>query len=163
MINIRFILLTGNKIYDCFYDDYNKHKAFMYSHTYSGNPLGASLALEVLNIFKEDRVLKTIEEKGKFLNEKLKLALENHKNVVEIRSIGMINAIEIVKDKKSKEAFNSQLRIGYNIYKEALKRGLLLRPLEDVLYFKKPYIVSREDMNFMIEITKESIEYILGK
>ena len=100
MINIRFILLTGNKIYDCFYDDYNKHKAFMHSHTYFENPLGASLALEVLNIFKEDRVLKTIEEKGKFLNEKLKLALENHKNVGEIRSIGMINAIEIVKDKK---------------------------------------------------------------
>ncbi|HJF37144.1 MAG TPA: adenosylmethionine--8-amino-7-oxononanoate transaminase, partial [Clostridium perfringens] len=123
------LLLTGNKIYDCFYDDYNKHKAFMHSHTYSGNALGAAIAIEVLNIFEDENILKMVNEKGKFLKENLNSALKNHKNVGEIRTIGMINAIELIKDKKIKKAFSSDLRIGYKIYKKALERGLLLRPL----------------------------------
>lgn len=157
------LLLTGNKIYNCFYDDYNKHKAFMHSHTYCGNPLGASIAVEVLNIFEEENILEMINNKGKLLKKKVNNALNNHKNVGEIRSIGMINAIELVKNKKTKEPFNGNLRIGYAIYKEALKRGLLLRPLGDVLYFNPPYIISEEDMDFMVKITKECIEKVLGE
>ncbi|ELC8441420.1 adenosylmethionine--8-amino-7-oxononanoate transaminase [Clostridium perfringens] len=155
------LLLTGNKIYNCFYDDYNKHKAFMHSHTYSGNALGASIAVEVLNIFEDENILKMVNEKGKFLKEKLNSALKNHKNVGEIRTIGMINAIELVKDKKIKKAFPSELRIGYKIYKKALEKGLLLRPLGDVLYFNPPYIITEEDMIFMIETTKKCIEEVL--
>lgn len=157
------LLLTGNKIYDCFYDDYNKHKAFMHSHTYSGNALGASIAIEVLNIFEDKNILKMVNEKGKFLKEKLNSALKNHKNVGEIRTIGMINAIELIKDKKIKKAFSSDLRIGYKIYKKALEKGLLLRPLGDVLYFNPPYIITEEDMIFMIETTKKCIEEVLGE
>ncbi|HAT4356309.1 adenosylmethionine--8-amino-7-oxononanoate transaminase [Clostridium perfringens] len=157
------LLLTGNKIYDCFYDDYNKHKAFMHSHTYSGNALGAAIAIEVLNIFEDENILKMVNEKGKFLKENLNSALKNHKNVGEIRTIGMINAIELIKDKKIKKAFSSDLRIGYKIYKKALERGLLLRPLGDVLYFNPPYIITEEDMIFMIETTKKCIEEVLGK
>ncbi|WP_283698615.1 adenosylmethionine--8-amino-7-oxononanoate transaminase [Clostridium perfringens] len=157
------LLLTGNKIYDCFYDDYNKHKAFMHSHTYSGNALGAAIAIEVLNIFEDENILKMVNEKGKFLKENLNSALKNHKNVGEIRTIGMINAIELIKDKKIKKAFSNDLRIGYKIYKKALERGLLLRPLGDVLYFNPPYIITEEDMIFMIETTKKCIEEVLGK
>lgn len=157
------LLLTGNKIYNCFYDDYNKHKAFMHSHTYSGNALGASIAVEVLNIFEDENILKMVNEKGKFLKEKLNSALKNHKNVGEIRTIGMINAIELVKDKKIKKSFSSELRIGYKIYKKALEKGLLLRPLGDVLYFNPPYIITEEDMIFMIETTKKCIEEVLGE
>lgn len=157
------LLLTANKIYECFYDDYNKHKAFMHSHTYSGNALGASIAVEVLNIFEDENILEMVNRKGKFLNKKLNSVLKEHKNVGEIRSIGMINAIELVKDRKTKERFQSDLRIGYKIYKEALKKGLLLRPLGDVLYFNPPYIVSEEDMIFMVETTQKCIENVLGE
>ncbi|MDK0979101.1 adenosylmethionine--8-amino-7-oxononanoate transaminase [Clostridium perfringens] len=157
------LLLTGNKIYNCFYDDYNKHKAFMHSHTYSGNALGASISVEVLNIFEEENILDMINQKGKLLNEKLNSAIKNHKNVGEIRNIGMINAIELVKDRKTKESYSSDLRIGYKIYKEALKMGLILRPLGDVLYFNPPYIISEEDMTFMVYVTKKCIENVLGE
>lgn len=157
------LLLTGNKIYNCFYDDYNKHKAFMHSHTYCGNPLGASIAVEVLNIFKEENILEIVNQKGNLLKKKVNNALKHHKNVGEIRSIGMINAIELVKDKDTKEPFNSNLRIGYNIYKEALKNGLILRPLGNILYFNPPYIISEEDMDFMVKITKKCIEKVLGE
>ncbi|MGL4741243.1 MAG: adenosylmethionine--8-amino-7-oxononanoate transaminase [Sarcina sp.] len=157
------VVLTTNKVYDCFYDDYNKYKAFMHSHTYSGNALGCSVAVEVLNIFNDEDIISTINSKAKILNEKLVAALRNHKNVGEIRSQGMINAIELVEDKETKQGFDSKLRIGYEIYKKALDRGLLLRPLGNILYFNPPYVISEEDMDFMVNETKNSLIEILGE
>ena len=156
------LVLTTNKVYDCFYDDYNKHKAFMHSHTYSGNALGCAVAVEVLNIFESENILEMVNEKAIILNAKLRKALENHKNVGEIRSQGMINAVELVFDKKLKTSFDSNDRIGYQIYKKALEKGLLLRPLGNILYFNPPYIIDEKDMDFMIEKTVESLVEILG-
>ena len=63
----------------------------------------------------------------------------------EVRSIGLINAIELVKDKNTKEAFESNLRIGYQIYKKALQKGVLLRPLGNVIYYNPPLIIDKSD------------------
>ncbi|MGL4450808.1 MAG: adenosylmethionine--8-amino-7-oxononanoate transaminase [Sarcina sp.] len=157
------VVMTTNEVYDCFYDDYNKYKAFMHSHTYSGNALGCAVAVEVLNIFRDENILEMINKKGEILNAKLKEALLEHKNVGEIRNIGMINAIELVTDKDTKESFDSKDRIGYQIYKKALDRGLLLRPLGNILYFNPPYVINEEDMDFMVEQTKNSLIEILGE
>lgn len=155
------LVLTTDEVYDCFYDDYNKYKAFMHSHTYSGNALGCATAVEVLNIFRDENILEKINEKAIYLNNRLVKALSNHKNVGEIRSSGLINAIELVKNKDTKEPFDSKLRIGYKIYNKALDEGLLLRPLGDVLYFNPPYIISEDDMDFMINTTVKCINNIL--
>ncbi|MGL4656625.1 MAG: aminotransferase class III-fold pyridoxal phosphate-dependent enzyme, partial [Sarcina sp.] len=157
------VVMTTNEVYDCFYDDYNKYKAFMHSHTYSGNALGCAVAVEVLNIFRDENILEMVNKKGEILNAKLKEALLEHKNVGEIRNIGMINAIELVTDKDTKGSFDSKDRIGYQIYKKALDRGLLLRPLGNILYFNPPYVINEEDMDFMIEQTKNSLIEILGE
>lgn len=156
------IVMTRDNIYDAFYDDYNKMKAFLHSHTYSGNALGCAVACEVLNIFQREKVLEKNVKKAKMLNDKLKHELDNHRNVGEIRSLGLINAIELVEDKVTKTPFDSKLRIGYEIYKKALDRGLLLRPLGDVLYFNPPYIIEERDMGFMVEICSQCIREVLG-
>ena len=104
-----------------------------------------------------------VNKKGEILNAKLKEALLEHKNVGEIRNIGMINAIELVTDKETKETFDSKDRIGYQIYKKALDNGLLLRPLGNILYFNPPYVINEEDMDFMIKQTKKSLIEILGE
>ena len=75
--------------------------------------------------------------------------------VGEVRHIGLVNAIEIVKGKKTKEAFPSSLRLGYQIYKKALKKGVLLRPLGDVIYFNPPLIIQPQDMDFVTDVAKE--------
>lgn len=155
------ITVTTQKIYDAFYDDYNKHKAFMHSHTYSGNPLGCSCALAVQKILREENILEKAQITAKYLNKKLLEKLENHKNVGEIRSLGLINAIELVEDKESKKGFDSELRMGYQIYKEALKNGLLLRPLGNVLYFNPPLTITEEELDEAIDICVQSIDSIL--
>lgn len=81
----------------------------------------------------------------------------------EVRNIGLINAIEIVEDKESKKSFPSKLRIGYQIYKLALTKGVLLRPLGDVIYFNPPLIFERKDMDYVVKIAHECMCEVLSK
>lgn len=157
------ITVTTQEIYDAFYDDYLSQKAFMHSHTYSGNPLGSACANAVLDILMNDNILDLASENSKYLNSKLKEELLDHKNIGEIRSLGLINAMELVNGKDTKESFLAEKRVGYEIYKEAIKKGLILRPLGNVLYFNPPLNTERYTYDKAIEICKDSIEKVLGK
>ncbi|MBR3889992.1 adenosylmethionine--8-amino-7-oxononanoate transaminase [bacterium] len=156
------ICVTTQDIYDAFYADYSTGKAFMHSHTYAGNPLGCSAGIEVLNILKDEQIIEKANKKAVYFNKIIKDKFLGHKNVGEVRSIGLINAIELVKDKESKESFDSKLRTGYQIYKKALKKGVLLRPLGDVLYFNPPLIIQEQDMDFVTDVALESMLEVLG-
>ena len=131
------IAITTQEIYDAFYDDYLKGKAFMHSHTYSGNPLACSAGIEVLNIIKDEKVIEKANQKAPIFNNMIKEKFLPLKNVGEVRSIGLINAIELVKNN--------------------------LRPLGDVIYFNPPLIIEKEDMDFVtdvaLECTKEILKY----
>ncbi|MGH1601155.1 adenosylmethionine--8-amino-7-oxononanoate transaminase [Campylobacter majalis] len=155
------IVATTDKIYNAFYAPYNEHKAFMHSHTYAGNPLGCAAALGVLEIFAKFDILTASNNTAIYLNELLNSALLNHKNVGEIRQIGLINAIEIVKDKKHKLSFDPKRRIGYEIYKAGLKNGLLLRPLGDVIYFNPPLNITKDECKRAVKLCVKSIDEIL--
>ncbi|OPA70622.1 adenosylmethionine--8-amino-7-oxononanoate transaminase [Campylobacter pinnipediorum subsp. caledonicus] len=157
------ITITTQEIYDAFYAPYSEGKAFMHSHTYSGNPLGCAAALGVLKVIKDENILKTAQKNAKYLNENINLALKNHKNVGEIRNIGLINAIELVLDKDKKIDFNPKDRVGYQIYKKALKNGLLLRPLGNVLYFNPPLNIKKDEIDKAISLCLKSMEEILDK
>lgn len=155
------ITITTDKIYDAFYADYAEGKAFMHSHTYSGNPLGCSAALAVMKILREENILNKAKIQAEYLHKKLCSALIDHPNVGEIRHIGLINAIELVSNKETKEPLNSRLRTGYQIYKIALKNGLILRPLGDVLYFNPPLTIGKCDIDKAIQICASSIQQVL--
>lgn len=156
------VTMTTDDIYYAFYDDYNKGKAFMHSHTYSGNPLGCAAANAVINILEEDNILEKAAVKAAYLKEKLARRLLTHKNIGEIRGIGMINAMELTEDKENKTPFPADKRVGYHIYKAALKRGLLLRPLGNVLYFNPPLIITEDELDRAIDIAEAAITEILG-
>ena len=156
------ITVTTDKIYNAFYSDYNEGKAFMHSHTYSGNPLGCRAALAVLDILKEDKILEHANKTALYLHNALLDALGKHKNVGEIRHIGLINAIELCEDTKTKKGFDSKLRVGYSIYKKALEHGLILRPLGNVLYFNPPLTIEKNDIDSAIQKCVQSVNEILG-
>lgn len=155
------LFVTTQKIYDAFYADYNTGKAFMHSHTYSGNPLACSAAIAVLDILKDGTVLKKANENAEYFTRIIKEKFASHKNVGDIRTIGLINAIELVKDKKTKEPFDSKLRTGYQIYRKALKKGILLRPLGDVIYFNPPLIIEKKDMDIATDVALECLKEVL--
>ena len=155
------IAITTQEIYDAFYDDYLKGKAFMHSHTYAGNPLACSAAIEVLKILREENIIGKANKRAKYFNKIIKENFLPLEFVGEVRSIGLINAIELVKDKKTKEPLDYHKRTGYQIYKKALEKGLLLRPLGDVIYFNPPLIIEENDMDFAVNTALECVKTIL--
>ena len=155
------VTCVSDEIYDAFYADYGEGKAFPHSHTYAGNPIGCATALAVQKIMKEQHILETAAENAKWLTAELDKAFAHHPNVGEIRHIGLIHAIELVKDPETKEPLDAKKRTGYAIYKKALERGLVLRPLGDILYFNPPLNITREELSTAIELAHESITDIL--
>lgn len=153
-------VLTSKKIYDAFYGKYEDMKAFMHSHTYSGNPLACAAGCAVFDMFNKEDIVKNNIEKGKYIRDNV-LSLMEHPNIGEIRTIGIITAIEIVKDKKSKEKYDWKKRIGYKIYRNAEKKGVMLRNLGDILYFLPPFIINNKEIDFMTDVAKYSILEIL--
>lgn len=157
------VTMTTDEIYYAFYDDYNKGKAFMHSHTYSGNPLGCSASLAVLDILEEENILEKAAVNAKYLKNEMIRRFSNHKNVGEIRSLGLINAIELVQDKVTKEPFPAEKRIGYEIYKKALSYGLILRPLGNVIYFNPALIITQEELEKSLNIAYTALTEVLGE
>ena len=155
------ITVTTEKVYDAFYADYREGKAFMHSHTYSGNPLACCAAIEVLKILEEEPIFENARENAAFLTRALGDAFAEHPNVGEIRQIGLIHAIELQRDREKKEPFDPNLRVGYQIYKEALKKGLLLRPLGDVLYFNPPLTITKEELEEAVFRCKAACAQVL--
>lgn len=156
------IAITTNEIYNAFYDDYGTHKAFVHSHTYAGNPLGCAAALAVLRIMKRDHILEKAQKMGIYIHAELMKALGNHPHVGEIRHIGLINALELVEDRKTKKAFDPGQRIGWQIFRRAMDRGLVLRPIGDVIYFNPPLTIDRDSVDKAVRLCKESVEDVLG-
>lgn len=156
------IAVTTQKIYDAFYSDYLEGKAFMHSHTYAGNPLACSAACAVLDVLEEEQIIEKACEKAEYFTKRIKEKFAAHPNVGDIRHIGLINAIELVEDKESKKGFDSSLRVGYQIYKKALKKGVILRPLGNVIYFNPPLIIEKADMDYVIDVAYECMCEVLN-
>ena len=155
------IAITTQEIYDAFYDDYLKGKAFMHSHTYAGNPLACSAAIAVLKILKDENIIEKANRRAVYFNKIIKEKFLPLENTGEVRSIGLINAIELVKDRSTKEPLDYTKRTGYQIYKKALEKGVLLRPLGDVIYFNPPLIIKEDDMDFVTDVALECTKEIL--
>ena len=156
------VVLTTEQIYEAFYDDYNNLTAFLHSHSYTGNPLGCAAALATLEIFKDDDVIQNNKDKIAEFAKQCK-RFENHPNIGDVRQRGMITAIELVKDKNSKEPFPWQQRRGLEVYKYGLKHEALLRPLGDVIYFMPPYVISTEEIQQLVNVAEQGIELALNK
>ena len=98
-----------------------------------------------------------------WLNQKFHELFDDNPNVGEVRSVGLINAIELVEDKETKKAFDSSLRLGYRIYRKALEKGLMLRPLGDIMYFNPPLVISKEELEEALDICKWAVDEVLDE
>ena len=147
------VVMTTQDVYQAFYCDYNEHKAFLHSHSYTGNPLACAAALATLEIFETQDILGENKKKSAYIKAKLDkfLALSNIKS---IRQQGMVTAIEL-------KGYKAEERIGLKIYEYALSQGVLLRPLGHIIYFMPPYIISYEEIDTMIEVAYQGINKLL--
>jgi len=150
-------VMTTEAVYAAFYDDYVKLNAFLHSHSFTGNPLACAAALASLAIFRDDQVLERNRALAARMGERAG-ALGDHPHVAEVRQRGMIVAIELAANKVSREPYPWAERRGLTIYRHALTRGVLLRPIDNVVYFMPPYVITPEEIDLMVEVAREGIE-----
>jgi adenosylmethionine-8-amino-7-oxononanoate aminotransferase len=143
------VVLTTNEIYSAFYCDYKEHKAFLHSHSYTGNPLACSAALATLDIFENEDIINSNKIKSDYIAKSLE-KLKKLNRVKNIRQTGMISAFDI--------DGNIEDRIGLQVYKYGLQQGVLLRPLGNTIYFMPPYIITNQEIDKMINTAYEAVE-----
>jgi adenosylmethionine-8-amino-7-oxononanoate aminotransferase len=151
------VVLTTDAIYDAFYDEYTKLNGFLHSHSYTGNPLACAAANATLAIFRDEPVI----ERNRATAAHMLAAVEHlrdHPHVAEIRQCGMILAIEVMQDRASRTPWPWEQRRGLRIYRHALERGALIRPLGTTVYFMPPYVISPEEIDLLARIATEGIE-----
>ncbi|MBU1038494.1 MAG: adenosylmethionine--8-amino-7-oxononanoate transaminase [Candidatus Omnitrophica bacterium] len=149
--------LTSDEIYDAFYDDAYKGKTFYHGHTYTANPISCASAVASLDVFQEEDTLRRVKGLIPFFSKRLEKFREIP-IVGDVRHIGMIGAIELVKDKKTKEEFGIKERISPEIYKAGLKKSLILRPLGNVVYLFLPLCVKERELEYILDATQDVIE-----
>jgi adenosylmethionine-8-amino-7-oxononanoate aminotransferase len=154
--------LTTEKIYKGFWGKYEEFKTFFHGHTYTGNPLACAAALASLEIFEEERVLDKLQAKIEHFKQRLQ-SFKALDNVGDVRQCGIMVGIELVADKDTKEPFSTGKGIGQRVIKEARKRGLIIRPLGDVIVLMPPLSISIDELDRLCDITYESIRAVTKK
>lgn len=149
--------LTSEKVYQAFYGDFKEGKTFYHGHSYTGNQLGCAAALANLEIFKKGNLVKQAEEKSIWLTEQLK-EIDSLRHVGDVRQLGMMCGIELVKNKDTKESFSFDERIGYKATLKMREYGMLTRPLGDVIVFMPPLAATYDELTEMLAIIRKGIE-----
>jgi len=153
--------VATEEIYNGFLGRFEESKTFFHGHTYTGNPLACAAAVANLDIFAEERVVDSLAEKIARFTEALKpIATLDH--VGEIRQRGFMVGIELVADTETKELYPAAERIGNRVIMEARKRGLIIRPLGDVIVLMPPLCITVEEIDRLCGITHDSIRAVVG-
>lgn len=143
--------LATRRIFEGFFG--GGERAFYYGHTFTGNPLGAALALEVLKVYEEERVLEGVAAKS----QRIRRAFADFSSipgVVATRSLGMIGALEL----GGRQGYLE--RSGLSVYHEGLRRGAYLRPLGNVVYIAPPLNITDADLDELLAIVAESVRAV---
>jgi len=152
--------LTTEEIFSAFLGEYGEFKSFFHGHTYTGNPLGCAVALASLELFEKEKILEKMQPKIAYLKRRLEQDFLSLPHVGDIRQWGFMVGIELVEDKKALRKYPPEMRVGYRLILEARKRGVIIRPLGDVIILMPPLTISEEELKILLDVTRESIKVV---
>ena len=154
--------LTTTKIYSAFLDQFNNMKHLFHGHTYTGNPIAASLSLTNLQLYQKYNLIQKVKSKSnifqKRINEFLDLEL-----VGDVRTKGMVMGIELVSNKKTKTPLKTKKSINKLVFEEGRKHNVYFRTLGNIVMLVPPLAISSNELNFLIDGTLKTIQGITSK
>ncbi|MDT8317571.1 MAG: adenosylmethionine--8-amino-7-oxononanoate transaminase [bacterium] len=148
--------LATEEIYDTFKGEYSELKAFFHGHTYTGNPLAAAAAIANLELFESEGTVEKAGQRSLYLTEALK-KIANMEHVGEVRQKGLMVGIELVENKKTGKPYLFEMRMGHRVIMEARSRGLIIRPLGNVVVLMPPLSIWDDEIDEMIDTLYASI------
>jgi adenosylmethionine-8-amino-7-oxononanoate aminotransferase len=139
---------------------------FQHGHTYIGHPVACAAALAVQRVLKRDRLVERCARLGEKLRDRLDDAFGEHEHVGDIRGRGLFQAIELVRDRATKEPFDPKLKLAARIKHEAMTLGLMCYPMGgtidgargDHVLLAPPFIVTDEELDLLIERLVEAVD-----
>jgi adenosylmethionine---8-amino-7-oxononanoate aminotransferase len=149
--------LTTDEVFSAFLGPFDSFRTFFHGHTYTGNPLACSVAIENINIFRNERTLEKMEGKIALLKEGLK-RFSDLPHVGEVRQEGFMVGIELVRSRKTKKLYAPKDKTGQKVTLEARRRGVIIRPLGDVIVLMPPLAIEEPTLKKLLDVTYESIK-----
>jgi adenosylmethionine-8-amino-7-oxononanoate aminotransferase len=150
-------VLTREDIYGAFYADWATRRAFLHSHSYTGNPLACAAALATINLCERTPLLANVARIGEWLDEAF-APLAEHPHVANLRRVGAILAFDLVAERDNAVPYPWQERRGLIVHRAALDVGVLLRPIGHVVYAMPPYVVTRDEVALIAEAAQRGVE-----
>ncbi|WP_093229533.1 adenosylmethionine--8-amino-7-oxononanoate transaminase [Thermoflavimicrobium dichotomicum] len=148
--------LTSDEIYDAFYGDFQEAKTFYHGHSYTGNQLGCAVALANLDLYEKENVISHVQEMSKVVERAFR-RFDELAHVGEVRQLGLMIGIELVKEKQSKEPYPWEEAMGVKVCRKARDLGMLTRPLGDVVTFMPPLVSTESELKEMVDILYRAI------
>jgi adenosylmethionine-8-amino-7-oxononanoate aminotransferase len=153
------VTIATDEIYNAFLGEYDEFKTFFHGHTYTGNPVACAAALASLDVFEKDRTIIELQKKIGFLEKGLK-RFWDLKHVGDVRQKGFMVGIELVSNRDSKEPFPLHNKTGIKVIMEARRRGVILRPLGDVIVLMPSLSVTLQELDELLKVTFDSIRNV---
>jgi adenosylmethionine-8-amino-7-oxononanoate aminotransferase len=148
--------ITTDEIYNAFSGEFRELKTFFHGHSYTGNPLACAAALACLDIFEKEETLRNFKPKIELLEGWLK-EISELLHVGDARNKGLMAGVELVKDKKTKEPYAWEEKLGWKVAYHARDNGVFLRPLGNVIVIMPPLSISIENLKQMLKVIKDAI------
>jgi adenosylmethionine-8-amino-7-oxononanoate aminotransferase len=154
--------VTGatEQVYEAFLSA-DRTRTFFHGHSFTGNPLACAVALASLDLVEETRAVEKVQRLEGWLRRGLEPLIQ-HRSVGDVRVIGGVGIVELVTDKRTKSAGGYLDDVGPALTRAFLERGLLLRPLGNVVYAMPPYVITEAETDWMTLQMREAVEEVVG-
>ena len=149
--------LATEEIFAAFLGEYKELKSFFHGHTYTGNPLGCSVALAGLDLFQKEKILEKMQPKIPYIKSRLEQDFLPLAHVGDVRQCGFMVGIELVEEKVPLRKYPPEKRMANRVVLEARRRGVIVRPLGDVIVLMPPLTISADELKTLLDVTHESI------
>jgi adenosylmethionine-8-amino-7-oxononanoate aminotransferase len=152
--------LTSEEVFSAFLGEYREFKTFFHGHTYTGNPLGCAAAIANLEIFVRESVVENMQPRIAFLQKSLRDAFLPLAHVSDVRQWGYMIGIELAEDKTSRKSYPVEQRMGHKVILEARQRGVMIRPLGDVIILMPPLSIGDADLTILLDVVHDCIRKV---
>lgn len=150
------VTVASEEIYNAFLGEFSELKTFFHGHSYTGNPLGCAAALACLEIFEKERTLEQLLPKIEILEDRLR-EISGMDHVGDARNKGLMAGVELVKDKETKAPYPWEEKMGWRVCHYVREKGILIRPLGNVIVIMPPLSISSDDLRYMLDAIGEAI------
>jgi len=151
--------LASDQVYEGFLGRYDEYRTFFHGHSYTGNPLACAAALGSLRVFDEEGVLARLSPRIEQLAQRLE-SISELPHVGDVRRLGVMTGIELVRDKATGEPWDLALQMGYQVAEAAMTHGVLIRPLGNVVVLMPPLSITEDEMDLLCGAVHASIEQV---